>query len=441
MDEMREHFYRLADEVTDAVTGEEILLLNLGGESSDFVRFNHGLIRQGGAVQQSYLTVHLVEGQRHATGTISLSGQEELDVPQARDLLEDLRGLLPTLPEDPYLLINTEPEDTEVYGEDNLPSPGHAISAIRAAGNDRDLVGIYAAGQIYRGFANSLGQRNWMSTHSFHFDWCFYLQADKAVKTSYAGFSWDEDEFARKVDTAASQLEILRQPARSIEPGKYRVYLAPPAVEELVGMLGWGGFGLKAHKTKTTSLLRMIEGGATLDPRVTLMENTRKGLAPNFQSEGFIKPPEVVLIREGACADCLVSPRSAREYDVPPNAGSESPQSLDLAGGDIPVADVLEHLDTGIYLNQLWYCNYSDMPAGRITGMSRFASFWVEHGQILAPLNVMRFDETIYNALGANLVGLTAERDFLPSSQTYSGRSVDSARMPGAIIDEFTFTL
>lgn len=41
---------------------------------------------------------------------------------------------------------------------------------------------------------------------------------------------------------------------------------------------------------------------------------------------------------------------------------------------------------------QLWYLNFSDRPGGRITGMTRFASFWVEDGRIVAPLNVMRFD-------------------------------------------------
>ena len=37
-------------------------------------------------------------------------------------------------------------------------------------------------------------------------------------------------------------------------------------------------------------------------------------------------------------------------------------------------------LDTGIYVNNLWYLNYSDRPAGRITGMTRFATLWVEEG-------------------------------------------------------------
>ena len=73
--------------------------------------------------------------------------------------------------------------------------------------------------------------------------------------------------------------------------------------------------------------------------------------------------------------------------------------------------------------------------------MTRFATFWVENGEIVAPLNVMRFDDTVYRMLGENLKALTAERDLLLSSDTYEARSTRSMRLPGAIIDDFKMTL
>ena len=94
-----------------------------------------------------------------------------------------------------------------------------------------------------------------------------------------------------------------------------------------------------------------------------------------------------------------------------------------------------------MYVNRLWYLNYSDRPAARLTGMTRFATFWVEDGRVVAPLNVMRFDETIYNMLGDNLAGLTSDRELLPSATTYHERSTSSARLPGALIRDFAFTL
>jgi hypothetical protein len=65
----------------------------------------------------------------------------------------------------------------------------------------------------------------------------------------------------------------------------------------------------------------------------------------------------------------------------------------------------------------------------------------VEKGRIVAPLNVMRFDETIYRALGGNLIGLTESREMLLDASTYEGRATESSRMPGALIEDFNFNL
>ncbi|MGH8057601.1 MAG: metallopeptidase TldD-related protein, partial [Candidatus Entotheonellia bacterium] len=79
--------------------------------------------------------------------------------------------------------------------------------------------------------------------------------------------------------------------------------------------------------------------------------------------------------------------------------------------------------------------------ACRMTGMTRFATFWVEGGVIQAPLSVMRFDESIYRMFGDHLVGLTAERDFILDTGTYHRRSTGNSRLPGALVEEFHFTL
>ena len=76
-----------------------------------------------------------------------------------------------------------------------------------------------------------------------------------------------------------------------------------------------------------------------------------------------------------------------------------------------------------------------------MTGMTRFATFWVEDGQLVAPMNVMRFDESFYRMFGENLIGLTRERHLILDAGTYEQRSTSSAYLPGALIEDFTFTL
>ena len=440
---MQDYFHALADTLTAHLQGREVYTCTFRGEDSDFVRFNRSAVRQAGTVRQRTLSLDLIEGRRHAAGNVALSGDLNQDGEVVTRLLAGLREQLPFLPDDPHLLYATEVQSGSAAGRNELPARAEAVDAVLRAGRGRDLVGLYAAGGIYAGFANSFGQRNWFASYNFNCDWSFYRQGDKAVKTAYAGLRWEDDAFERQVDEAAAQLEALGRPPRTIPPGNYRVYLAPAAVADILDMLAWGGFGLKAHRTKKTTLLKMAESGQRLHPAVTLRENTRDGVAPNFDAAGFIKPGEVTLIDAGGLADCLVSPRSAKEYGVPTNgAGSgEAPESVDMAAGQVPARQVLAQLDTGVYVNNVWYLNYSDRASARITGMTRFATFWVENGDIRAPLNVMRFDESIYRMFGDNLLGLTDERAFFLDGSTYRRRSTGSSRVPGALVRDFAFTL
>lgn len=440
---MQNSFYALADVIVAKIKGDEGFLVRFAGETSDFVRFNRSAVRQAGAVEQRYLTLELFKGRRHAEQTISLTGSREEDAVQALAVLQALRDVIADTPEDAHFLVNTMPQSTTRVMPATLPSPDEGVDAVLRAGAGHDMVGFYAAGPIHRGFANSFGQRNWDTAEAFNIELSFYLQADKAVKMGHAGTAWDADAFAAKADAAKARLAALARPAKTIAPGGVRVYLAPAAMEEIMGMLGWGGFGLADHRTATTPLIKMVEQGATLSPSVTLSENIAEGLAPRFQEEGFVKPDTVTLIDKGVYKDCLVSPRSAAEFGVAPNGADsmESPVALDMAAGALSTASILETLGTGVYIGNLWYLNYSDRNACRLTGMTRFATFWVENGEIVAPLNVMRFDDTLYRMLGSNLVGLTAARELLMSTDTYDARSTRSMRLPGAIVEDFCMTL
>ncbi|MFN7950228.1 MAG: metallopeptidase TldD-related protein [bacterium] len=440
---MESYFHEVVDLLTSLLVGDERFLASFSGEDSDFVRFNRGEVRQAGTVSQRYLEIDLIEGRRHASCELSLAGDRETDRARLRGAVEALRATRPYLPEDPHLLYAEHAPSSEQIHRGRLPDGPAAAAAVQAIGAHHDLVGIYAAGPIHSGFASSFGQRNWHSTESFHLDFSLYQEADRAVKTSYSGFVWEPAELERKARLATEQLATLARPPRTLHPGRYRVFLAPAALGEIVEVLSWSGFSLRAARTKTTPLLRLLEREVALSPLIDITENTHEGVAPNFQESGFIRPDRVPLVRGGELVSSLVSPRSAAEYGVPTNGATaaETPCSIDLGCGRLPTDDALARLGTGLYVSNLWYCNFSDRSACRTTGMTRFATFWVQNGELIEPVSVMRFDETIYRMLGENLIDLTAERELIMAADTYESRSVQSARLPGALIDDFTLTL
>jgi len=434
-------FNELADATVCAAKGSEVILVSISAEQSDFVRFNHGRVRQPGSVTQSAAHVRVIDHDRQAATDCALHGDGS-DLDRIRQATGLARELLADLPEDPHILYSTTVHSSSSHRRGSRPDSTHIASHVAARAIDLDLVGIYSAGTVYRGFANSLGQRNWHGVESFNFDWSLYDRADKAVKASYAGFDWDAEAFNAKLQDSVHALASMRQPSRRIEPGEYRAYLAPRALDEVMGLVSWGGFSAHSMKTKGSPLLRM-EQGARLSERVTIAENTKEGLAPSFQGEGFTKPERVPLISAGMLDSLLVSPRTAKEFNLVANGagGSERPVSLDMDAGSLAMDDALGALDTGIYINNLWYLNFSDRSAGRLTGMTRFATFWVEHGRIVAPIDVMRFDDSLYRMLGDQLIDLTSEREMLLDPSTYDGRSTASARLPGALLKALRFTL
>ncbi|EIK73191.1 hypothetical protein PseBG33_5195 [Pseudomonas synxantha BG33R] len=436
------HFKALVDWLKQAVTDKEQFHLGYADESSEFVRFNHAQVRQAGQVQQASLNLKLINDGRHADLGITLSGEAALDRQRLANALQQLRETLPLLPRDPYLLLNHNAWQSSNEQRRPLPALAQVLDDISQAADGVDLVGFYAAGPISRGFASSSGAFGWHCANSFNFDFSLFHANGEAVKASHAGHTWDSTEFAARFQQAREQLAFLGRPLHKLAPGQYRAYLAPPALEEIISIITWGGFSAQAIASKGSSLQRLYAGEQSLSPLVTINEQISGSLSQAFSTEGYPRA-DVPLIRAGKAEGQLINSRSAAEYGLSTNGASsdESPSALQMAAGSLVQADILKQLGTGLYISNLWYLNYSDLPAARLTGMTRFATFWVENGEIKAPVSTMRFDDSVYHLLGSQLEALTADRELLLSASTYSQRNTASNLLPGALVKRLTLTL
>ena len=440
---MKAYFEQLVDAVCCDTAGAERVSLAFSAEASDFIRFNRASVRQATHVEQRYGSVSVVAGGRRATGSLSLTGDLAADTQALLAERSTLVAQLPLVPHDKYLLLPATPVSSQRSSSGRLPTASDLIEAVRRHAGQTDLVGFYAGGPVVRAFADSRGQRNWHEVDSFLFEWSLYREGDQAVKSSYAGTVWDDSQLAAKMVQAREQWAMLARPIKTLAPGDYRVYFSPVAVAELLGTLSWGGFGLKAVKTGVSTLTKLHRGEAALHPSFSLTEATAGGIAPSFQDDGFVKPEAVPLIEAGRIAGNLTAPRSAMEYGMATNGSNadESPESLALAAGMLPESGILRTLGTGVYISNLHYLNYSDRQACRMTGMTRFACFWVENGELVAPIAVMRFDDSFIRMFGQGLVALTDSAELVPDNATYGARQLRSISAPGAIVEGFRFTL
>lgn len=441
--QMEESFRHLSATLIDGLRPGEHLMITLVGEQSQFIRFNQAKVRQGGMVTDGTLDLTLMAQERTHSYAIPLTGQEQADIALASQAIATLRQELPTLPLDPYQVIPQGSATSHDVHHGQLLEPEQAATAILSSTGDIDFTGLYAGGTAVRGYADSVGQHHWFATESYTLDYSLFTPEGRAVKGIVAGDAWDEADYRDKLQRSAQQLARLQRPLRTIARGDYRTYLAPAAVADLLSMLSWGGVSEAALQQGRSALAALQRGDKGLSDRITLTENFTHGLVPRFNDIGAVAPMALPLIDRGHLVNTLISARTAKEYGQQANgaASHEGLRSPDLAAGTLPQQSVLQTLDTGLYLSNIHYLNWSDRPSGRVTGMTRYACFWVENGELVDPIENLRFDESLYRFWGDKLLALTDTQEFIPEIGSYGNRELGGSWVPGMLVEDFTYTL
>jgi predicted Zn-dependent protease len=444
----QDYFEVLTRAALGALQTHEHLFMSLYAESSQFLRINAGQVRQVGTVEDATLefsfVVEAASGERRRSSrSITLTGSEPEDFARIQNAIQALQSQTRDLPVDPFaeLPSPSQPSRTERRGK--LLNPSESIEAILTRVQCVDLAGIYASGPVVRAMANSAGLRHWFYSESFSLDYSLYTPEKGAVKGTYAGSEWDTAQFSKNIEHSKSQLSYLSLPRKKLARGEYRAYLAPAAVHDLVSILSWGGVGEAAIRQGDSPFRHLRSGEKSFSPKFSLYEDFETGATPRFNAEGELAPERLPIIERGKLINTLISTRTAKEYGIVANgaAEGEGQRTPSVSAGAQSEAQALSLLGTGLYLSNLHYLNWSDNQSGRITGMTRYACFWVENGKVVAPIENMRFDDSIFSLFGTALEELTAERAVIPATMTYIRREVGEMRVPGIWVSKMNFAL
>ncbi|AKG23725.1 TldD/PmbA family protein [Calothrix sp. 336/3] len=436
-------FNQLTTSLCEKITRDEEFTLKLNSERSQFTRFNRAKVRQTGIVADGWAELTLIHNQRSSFRQFPFTGNLPEDWQQAYQALQELRAELPQLPIDPYLVSPSGHNTSREVNQGNLLPDAEVVPRILELVSDLDFTGIYAGGSVIRAYADSQGQKHWFTTDSFTLDYSIFTNSGQAVKGTFAGSSWDENAYIAKIQDAKTQLQLLSLPVKNIPKGNYRTYFAPAAIAELSMMLSWGGLSEADIQQGNSALAALSRQEKQLSPHFQLRENFQRGLVPRFNEWGEVAPQEIPLIEQGILVNSLVNSRTAKEYGKTSNSanGYESLRAPEISPGNLAAEAILSSLDTGLYVSNLHYLNWSDRPTGRITGMTRYACFWVEKGEIIAPIENLRFDESLYRFWGENLQALTNFQEYVPEVGTYDARQLGGGMVPGMLIEDFTYTL
>ena len=440
---MEKIFNQLSDSLFSELNNGENLILSFDGEKSQFIRFNHAKVRQTGLVDDADLGLKFIVNNRSVHGGFTVSGNFDTDLARGQSEIERMRLEAQEIPEDPFVVF---PENAgsshEIKTADSLPFET-AVDALLPAMSGADFVGIWANGRMFRGNANNLGQKHWFETESFSLDYSLVTPEHQMVKGSFAGNDWHQAEYESYVKRSREKLSLMERKPVKIDTGEYRTWFESAAVSDFLGMFSWNGISEASLRQGCSGFGRMRHDDVRLSPKFSVIEDFSPGYCPKFNSNGEVSAEKLSLIENGELKNTLVSSRSAKEYGVESNnaESGEYMRSPKMAAGSLNHEDVVGEIGKGLYLSNIHYLNWSDNAGGRITGLTRYACFWVENGEIVAPIETMRFDDSFYNFFGERLLEVEDKSSVNPEVETYGGRSLGATTCPGILVDDFALTL
>jgi predicted Zn-dependent protease len=440
---MEQIFNKISDQLYSDLKTDENLTLSLQGENSQFIRVNNAKVRQTGLVNNTDLAFDFIYNNRNAQGSITLSGDYETDQKRAKTELDRLRAEIVQLPEDPFVVLPENTGSTRESKSANGLDTDKAVDALLPVMSGVDLVGIWAAGRIFSGSSNSAGQKHWFETDTYSLDFSLVNNDHKMVKGTFAGSDWDQSKYEAYIKDAKKKLELMNKKPVKMKPGEYRTWFESKAVADFLSMFSWQGVSEANIRQGSSAFIKMRNENVKLSPLFSLNEDFRPGLVPRFNERGEIAPELLSIVDKGNLVNTMISSRTAKEYKVESNnaTGEEYLRAPKMAIGTLADEKVLQALGTGLFLSNLHYLNWSDNIGGRITGLTRYACFWVENGEIVGPIETMRFDDTIYNLFGDKLEAVGDNIKINPEVETYDGRQYGNLTCPGMLVKEFELTL
>ncbi len=197
-----------------------------------------------------------------------------------------------------------------------------------------------------------------------------------------------------------------------LEPGTYEVVLEPRAVAAMLLFPAWLGFNGKAY-AEGTSFAHL--GEAQFDERVTIFDDGTdpRALGRPYDAEGTPKR-RVDLVAAGVTVGLAHDRRSAAlagTESTGSSIGQESyggyPGDLFLEGGDESLEQLIASVERGLLVTDLWYNRILDPKTQVVTGLTRNGLFLIEGGEVVGPVQNLRYTQSVVGALApGHVLGL-----------------------------------
>lgn len=206
-----------------------------------------------------------------------------------------------------------------------------------------------------------------------------------------------------KTSAKAAQLAVQSNNPLEIDQKKYDVLFTPMSASNILDCVG--SFSSIFNVECGMSCFKDMLNQQVASPLVTLKDDATlaNGLdSYKFDAEG-VPSQTTTIIDKGILKSYLHNTSTAKKYKTKStgNAGliSPSPSNIILQEGKNSYNKLVESMDKGIIITNVWYTRFQDYTKGDFSTIPRDACFLVEDGTISFPIKNIRVSDNIINIL------------------------------------------
>jgi len=223
----------------------------------------------------------------------------------------------------------------------------------------------------------------------------------------------DVSEFNfEEVGLAAAKDAVNAINPEVIPLGDYEAILAPEAVTTFTGFIGSLGFSARAYQDGYSCITDRI-GSQVFDEKLTIVDEGRNPDTYNalpFDGEGTPKR-DLMLINNGVAENLCYDNYTALKDGTESTGhcmnksrggfyrGTPLPINQVIEPGDASLEDMIADIKKGVYITRFWYFRSIRRDKAMITGLTRDACWYIENGEIVHPMKVMRFTDSVMDVM------------------------------------------
>jgi len=441
----REQVKAITDKILGMCKADGVEVEFQGGERSA-TRYANSTITANLVEHDQQVEITVYYGQKSASTTT-----HQFDDASLKSAIEQVQALAKRKPDNPETMPLVKPPQEYLPVEAALPSavgfgPAERAQMVKQSVEICEKKGVLGAGYIPKlhwtqATANSEG----LFAYYQWADASFVLtcRTPDGTGSGWAGTTNVKDisqiDAAALTEVAANKA-LKSQKPRAIEPGNYTVILEPrPAARFLSLMLQ--AFEARAAEEGRSFMSGKERGQTRLGEKlfgdnVTLRSQIQNPvLRQTPVGPDGLAARDTTWVEKGVVKNLFYQPYWAQKQGKTPTPTAPG-MSLVMDGGDATVEQMIKSTKRGLLVSFFWYIRGVDNQTLLNTGMTRDGLFLIENGEIVAPVQNFRWNES--PAVGFNNITMLGRQVPMHTGEAYDNPG--TALVPAMKIEDFTMT-